>query len=84
MSSDKTKKIEEAVLDQTLRPAHWDEYIGQNHIKVIPEILITGGGESSPISGLLGLELLKQVQEKSAGKVTPKGLITEGDGTAKA
>ena len=60
------------------------ETIGQNHIKVIPEILITGGGESSPISGLLGLELLKQVQEKSAGKVTPKGLITEGDGTAKA
>lgn len=41
------------------------EMIGENNIKVIPEILITGGnGDNSPISGLLGLELLKQVQER--------------------
>jgi len=43
------------------------EEIGKNGIKIIPEILITGGsdGANSPISGLLGLELLKQIQEKN-------------------
>jgi uncharacterized membrane protein YqiK len=41
------------------------EEIGKNGIKIIPEILITGGGENSPISGLLGMELLKQIQEKN-------------------
>ena len=44
------------------------EQIGKNGIKIIPEILITGGGENSPISGLLGMELLKQIQEKSDKK----------------
>jgi hypothetical protein len=38
--------------------------IGTNGIKIIPEILITGSGDSNPISGLLGMELLKQIQEK--------------------
>jgi uncharacterized membrane protein YqiK len=40
------------------------EMIGTNGIKIIPEILITGSGDSSPINGLLGMELLKQIQEK--------------------
>ncbi len=40
------------------------EMIGTNGIKIIPEILITGSGDSNPISGLLGMELLKQIQEK--------------------
>ena len=42
------------------------EEIGKNGIKIIPEILIGGNGDSSPINGLLGLELLKQIQEKNA------------------
>lgn len=40
------------------------EEIGKNHIKIIYEILISGNGDSSPINGLLGLELLKQIQDK--------------------
>lgn len=33
-------KIEEFVLDQTLRPTRWDEYIGQKHIKDNVKILL--------------------------------------------
>ncbi|MFN8298641.1 MAG: SPFH domain-containing protein [Chitinophagales bacterium] len=44
------------------------EAIGANKIKVIPEVLIAGGnntdGANGPISGLLGMELLKQVMKK--------------------
>jgi hypothetical protein len=42
------------------------EEIGKNGIKIIPEILITGGdGSNGPISGLLGMELLNQIQNKN-------------------
>ena len=42
------------------------ESIGINNIKIIPEILISGGdGSNGPISGLLGMELLKQIQDKN-------------------
>ena len=45
------------------------EMIGTNGIKIIPEILISGNdGGNGPISGLLGMELLKQIQEKGAKK----------------
>jgi hypothetical protein len=39
-----------------------------NKIKIIPEILITGGdgGSNGPISGLLGMELLNQVTARKA------------------
>ena len=55
------------------------EMIGTNGIKIIPEVLITGGdGSNGPISGLLGMELLKQIQEKNAPKADPsKGTYTE-------
>ena len=47
------------------------EEIGKNGIKIIPEILISGGdGSNGPISGLLGMELLKQIQSKSSDKPT--------------
>ncbi len=42
------------------------EAIGSNRIKVIPEVLIAGSngdGANGPISGLLGMELLKQVMK---------------------
>jgi uncharacterized membrane protein YqiK len=50
------------------------EEIGKNGIKIIPEILITGGdgGSNGPISGLLGMELLKQIQEKNQPKPATK------------
>jgi len=45
------------------------EMIGTNGIKIIPEILISGNDVGNgPISGLLGMELLKQIQEKSQKK----------------
>lgn len=48
------------------------EMIGTNGIKIIPEILIQGGDSSNgPISGLLGMELLKQIQEKN-NQATPE------------
>jgi uncharacterized membrane protein YqiK len=48
------------------------EMIGQNGIKIIPEILIQGGDSSNgPINGLLGMELLKQIQEKN-NQVAPE------------
>ena len=48
------------------------EEIGKNGIKIIPEVLITGNdGGNGPISGLLGMELLKQIQEKNAPVSTP-------------
>jgi len=40
------------------------ETIGANGIKIIPEILINGSDSNGPISGLLGMELLKQIQTK--------------------
>ena len=47
------------------------EQIGTQHIKIIPEILITGGdngGAGGPMAGLLGMELLKMVQGKTEKK----------------
>jgi len=46
------------------------ESIGLNKIKVIPDVLIAGGGDGAngPISGLLGLELMKQMAEKQKPK----------------
>jgi hypothetical protein len=42
------------------------EMIGTNGIKIIPEILISGNdGGNGPISGLLGMELLKQINQKN-------------------
>jgi uncharacterized membrane protein YqiK len=46
------------------------EAIGTNKIKIIPEVLITGNdGGNGSINGLLGLELLKQVQKKETIQV---------------
>jgi hypothetical protein len=45
------------------------EEIGKNGIKIIPEILISGNdGGNGSINGLLGLELLKQIQDKDTKK----------------
>ncbi len=45
------------------------EEIGKSHIKVIPDILISGGnGTEGGISGLLGLKLMEMVNEKKDAK----------------
>jgi hypothetical protein len=43
------------------------ESIGAQHIKIMPDVLIGGGGEGAngPISGLLGLKLLEEVAKKN-------------------
>ncbi len=50
------------------------EAIGLNKIKVIPEVLITGGGDGAngPISGLLGLKLLDEVSKNIGKEVVAK------------
>jgi uncharacterized membrane protein YqiK len=54
------------------------EMIGQNGIKIIPDVLISGNdGGNGPISGLLGFELLKQIQEKGKTLPNTKTLLTE-------
>ncbi len=58
------------------------EYIGEQKIKVIPDILITGGnGTDGTISGLLGMQLMNSMstkQQETAAKVgTEKKLIVE-------
>jgi len=50
MSSTKPKeKAEDIVLDQTLRPTRWDEYIGQKHIKDNVKILLKAAEERGHI-----------------------------------
>jgi uncharacterized membrane protein YqiK len=42
------------------------EAIGQQHIRIMPDVLIGGGGENAngSINGLLGLQLLEQLRKK--------------------
>ncbi len=49
MSSKKAQKTEDVVLDQTLRPTRWDEYIGQKHIKDNVKILLRAAEERGHI-----------------------------------
>jgi len=56
MSSDKTEKTkeiksaqEESFLDQALRPARWEDYIGQKHIKDNVKILLKAAEERGHI-----------------------------------
>lgn len=50
------------------------EAIGDKNVKVIPEILISGGnGDNGPISGLLGMELLNLVR-KNKEEAKPQSL----------
>jgi len=48
------------------------EEIGKNGIKIIPELLITGGNNSNTtdgsLSGLLGMQLMKMIGEKEESK----------------
>jgi len=45
------------------------EEIGKSHIKVIPDVLISGGGGTEGgISGLLGLKLMEMINEKKEPK----------------
>ena len=45
------------------------ESIGINKIKIIPEVLISGGENGGPMAGLLGMELLKQAKTNTEEKI---------------
>jgi Holliday junction DNA helicase RuvB len=45
----KTSDTDDSFLDQTLRPTHWDEYIGQKHIKDNVKILLRAAEERGHI-----------------------------------
>ena len=45
----KEEKTEEIYLDQALRPIHWDDYIGQKHIKDNVKILLQAASERGHI-----------------------------------
>ena len=47
--AEKTSTVDESFLDQTLRPTHWDEYIGQKHIKDNVKILLKAAEERGHI-----------------------------------
>lgn len=49
MSKEDKEKTEDSVLDQTLRPNSWDEYIGQKHIKDNVKILLQAAQERGHI-----------------------------------
>jgi len=56
------------------------EAIGKDKIKVIPDVLITGGsgdGANGPISGLLGLKLLEEVSKNIGKDITPDKPTTD-------
>lgn len=43
------------------------EAIGEQHIKIMPDILISGGeGNSNPVNGLLGLKLLEELGNRKS------------------
>jgi Holliday junction DNA helicase RuvB len=48
-NSGKTSSTDDSFLDQTLRPVHWDEYIGQKHIKDNVKILLRAAEERGHI-----------------------------------
>jgi uncharacterized membrane protein YqiK len=51
------------------------EVIGTQGVKIIPEVLITGGvsdGSNGAISGLLGMQILEEVMEKKRKEVDSK------------
>src|ERR1017187_4034210 len=47
--SEKISTVDDSFLDQTLRPTHWDEYIGQKHTKDNVKILLRAAEERGHI-----------------------------------
>lgn len=60
------------------------EAIGTNKIKVIPDVLITGGENGGPMSGLLGLKLLEQMTAKANEHKAEGGETTAPDAEKKS
>ncbi len=54
------------------------EIIGKDKVKVMPDILITGGGDgsNSALSGLLGMKLMEELGGKTPPNLIPKSSVT--------
>lgn len=51
------------------------EEIGKNHIKIVPEVLISGGGQGSgAIDGLLGMSVMNMIKDGMGKQESPKSL----------
>lgn len=68
-SAESYKLAVEAMGGQNFTQLKIMEAIGAQQIKIMPDVLIGGGGEGAngPISGLLGLRLLEEIQTKKNG-----------------
>lgn len=55
------------------------EEIGKNKTKIIPEIMITGGdgGNGGPLSGLMAMEMLNNIQQKNSKEATKEVVIVD-------
>ena len=56
------------------------EIIGRDHVKVMPDILITGGGgdgSNSALSGLLGMKLMEELGGKTPLPPTPLPVVSQ-------
>lgn len=60
------------------------EAIGQNHIKIIPDVLIGGGENGNPMSGLLGLKLLEQLNNRNEVHTTSETVKKSDNPDAKS
>lgn len=69
-SAESYKLAVEAMGGQNFTQLKIMEAIGAQQIKIMPDVLIGGGGEGAngPISGLLGLRLLEEIQTKKNGE----------------
>lgn len=77
-SAESYKLAVEAMGGQNFTQLKIMEAIGAQQIKIMPDVLIGGGGEGAngPISGLLGLRLLEEIQTKKnleQGGEAPRG-----------
>jgi uncharacterized membrane protein YqiK len=64
------KKQVEAMGSDNFSKFKITEEIGKSGIKIIPDILITGGdGNANPMSGLLGLKLMEMIGDKNTAPI---------------
>ena len=59
------------------------ESIGVNKIKIIPEVLINGGGNGGPMDGLMGLQLMDMIKKDKVEPIVETSTTPVADGKKK-
>lgn len=59
------------------------ESIGVNKIKIIPEVLINGGGNGGPMDGLIGLQLMDMIKKDKVEPIVETSTTPVADGKKK-